>query len=205
MKPMLDHEMGYGMRLANGQGWHIMATGGVGPWVKKLARIMELKTSDRNGSPRLIFMRGGKDKAGGDAPVGLLDRNLLKSLPNRGWKACKLIAVQIWSHRDVPDVICDIGHGENYVQEIIKMLQILNPIFQKAKRAGGLPLHAALAERNGMGFLLAGPGDTGKSTCCHRLPGPWKALCDDESLVVRDHQKGYLAHPFPTWSDYLFR
>ena len=28
-------------------------------------------------------------------------------------------------------------------------------------------------------------------------------LCDDATLVVYNKQKGYLAHPFPTWSDYL--
>jgi SynChlorMet cassette protein ScmC len=182
-----------------------MATEDVRPWVTKLARIMELEASDPNGYPRMIFIRGRRNRTGRDAPIGSLDENLVERLPKIGWKVFRLPAVQIWSHRDVPDVICDIGHGEDHEREILKMLQILNPIFHKAKQAGGLPFHAALAERNGMGILLAGPGDTGKSTCCHRFPGPWKALCDDESLVVRDHQNRYFAHPFPTWSDYLFR
>ena len=44
----------------------------------------------------------------------------------------------------------------------------------------------------------------GKSTCCRRLPPPWQILCDDETLIVRDDQKRYLVHPFPTWSN-LFR
>jgi SynChlorMet cassette protein ScmC len=35
-------------------------------------------------------------------------------------------------------------------------------------------------------------------------PQPWKPLCDDETLVVLDRQKQYRAHPFPTWSDYLW-
>jgi SynChlorMet cassette protein ScmC len=70
---------------------------------------------------------------------------------------------------------------------------------------GGLPLHAALVERNGMGILLAGHGGAGKSTCCQRLPSSWHALCDDETLVVINEEKQYFAHPFPTWSDYLWK
>lgn len=34
---------------------------------------------------------------------------------------------------------------------------------------------------------------------------PWKPLCDDEALIVRRGRKGFFAHPFPTWSDYLLR
>jgi len=55
----------------------------------------------------------------------------------------------------------------------------------------------------GHGFLLAGQGGTGKSTCCRRLPNNWKPLCDDESLIVLDKSKVYHVHPFPTWSDYI--
>jgi SynChlorMet cassette protein ScmC len=50
---------------------------------------------------------------------------------------------------------------------------------------------------------LAAPGDTGKSTCCRRLPAGWTAWGDDEILVVLDPQGTYQAHPFPTWSEYL--
>ena len=55
----------------------------------------------------------------------------------------------------------------------------------------------------GRGFLLAGQGGTGKSTCCRRLPNNWKPLCDDEALIVLDKSKVYHVHPFPTWSDYI--
>jgi SynChlorMet cassette protein ScmC len=81
----------------------------------------------------------------------------------------------------------------------------LYPIYQSVQEAGGLPLHAALVSREGIGVLLAAPAGSGKSTCCSRLPAPWETLCDDETLIVRDEQNHYLAHPFPTWSDYIFR
>jgi SynChlorMet cassette protein ScmC len=70
---------------------------------------------------------------------------------------------------------------------------------------GGLAFHAGLVEYNGKGYLLAGPGDTGKSTCCRRIPSSWRALCDDESLAVVDPNGMYRTHPFPTWSDYILR
>ncbi len=37
----------------------------------------------------------------------------------------------------------------------------------------------------------------------NRLPAPWRSLCDDTTLVVRDPQGNYWAHPWPTWSRFL--
>jgi SynChlorMet cassette protein ScmC len=79
----------------------------------------------------------------------------------------------------------------------------LYPIYQQVQDSGGLPLHAGLVEHNGKGVLLAGPKNAGKSTCCRRLPKPWYPLCDEETLIVKVNQERYLAHPFPTWSEYL--
>lgn len=36
-------------------------------------------------------------------------------------------------------------------------------------------------------------------------PPPWKALCDDLTLIVMDTPMQYPAHPFPTWSGYLWK
>ena len=55
---IITRESGYGMRLADGQGWHIIPTEGVRSWVEKLALIMELKTSEPEGHSELIFIRG---------------------------------------------------------------------------------------------------------------------------------------------------
>jgi SynChlorMet cassette protein ScmC len=51
--------------------------------------------------------------------------------------------------------------------------------------------------------ILAAPGGTGKTTASNRLPAPWRSLCDDTTLVVRDPQGNYQAHPWPTWSRFL--
>ena len=66
-------------------------------------------------------------------------------------------------------------------------------------------MHATLLEYQGQGIILAAPGGTGKSTCSRRVPPPWRACCDDEVLVVKSPDGRYLAHPFPTWSDYIWQ
>jgi SynChlorMet cassette protein ScmC len=56
-----------------------------------------------------------------------------------------------------------------------------------------------------LAFCSRPPGNTGKSTCCRQLPHSWRALCDDEALIVRDDNRKYFVHPFPTWSDCLYQ
>ena len=48
---------------------------------------------------------------------------------------------------------------------------------------------------------MAGPSGIGKTTCCLEIPAPWRAHCDDETIVLRDRSRRFVAHPFPTWSD----
>ena len=74
---------------------------------------------------------------------------------------------------------------------------------RQAQARGGVLIHGALAERDGMGVILTAPGGTGKTTASNRLPAPWRSLCDDTTLVVRDAQGNYWAHPWPTWSRLL--
>jgi hypothetical protein len=71
---------------------------------------------------------------------------------------------------------------------------------QSLARGVRLLLHGALAVRDGSGFILAGPSGIGKSTASRRLPTPWEPLSDDCTLVVRDANGLYWAHPWPTWS-----
>jgi SynChlorMet cassette protein ScmC len=76
-------------------------------------------------------------------------------------------------------------------------------VAREAQACGGVLIHGALVERDGMGVILAAPGGTGKTTASDRLPAPWRSLCDDTTLVVRDPQGGYRAHPWPTWSRFM--
>ena len=197
-------DTGYCLRLANDQCWHLIAAQGMKMWIKKLASVMELKTCGPNGFPRLIFIKRKSEKEKWQNPIGRLNKNILKGLPITGWKVYSFKLLRFWSHSKVPDVICEIGPDERHDLDIIRMWQATHPIYERAQNSGGLPLHAALIEREGMGILLAGRGSTGKSTCCRYLPSPWHTFCDDETLIVRNDQKRYLVHPFPTWSDYIW-
>jgi SynChlorMet cassette protein ScmC len=64
-------------------------------------------------------------------------------------------------------------------------------------------LHGALAEKDGIGVILAAPGGRGKTTASDRLHAPWRSLSDDTTLVVRDLQGNYWAHPWPNWGRFL--
>lgn len=90
---------------------------------------------------------------------------------------------------------CELGGDPSF------NFQRLSLIFARETQVrGGFLIHGALAEKNGAGVILAAPGGTGKSTASNRLPAPWRSLCDDTTLVVRDPQGRYWAHPWPTWS-----
>jgi len=201
----LGHKEGYCLHLANGQGWRILLNDGVNSWVAKLASIMELGACDRNGYPRLVFIWRDSGKESWRDTIYHLNTIISEDLPVSGWKARNLVWLKVWYHSDVPDVICEIGPQDEGEQDVLRMRLSLQPIYQRAQDSGGLPLHAALVEWNATGILLAASANTGKSTCCHRLRNPWKTLCDDETLVIMDNQQQYLAHPFPTWSDYLVK
>jgi hypothetical protein len=86
-------------------------------------------------------------------------------------------------------------------------------IGKEVQPRGGVLLHSALSllsspigrgDRGEKGILLAGRSGVGKTTASSRLPPPWRSLCDDTTLVLRDEQGQYWAHPWPTWSR-LFR
>ena len=199
------YRRGYCIQLANGQGWHLVAAEEVRSWVDKLASVMELEAYGGNRYPKLIFIRGETDKKGREGPTCCLAPTMQANLPRKGWISRTLATIQIWSHREVEDVICEMGHQEGHELDILRMSLSIYPIFEGAQDSGGLPFHAALIERDGSGILLAASGDIGKSTCCRRLSPSWQARSDDGTLVVLDEQGRYLAHPLPTWSDFLWR
>jgi len=116
-----------------------------------------------------------------------------------------LMVLRVWSHPEVPDIVCELLDTSNHDLTILAMEQALFPIYPAAIERGGMPLHAAPLERDGKGILIAARGGKGKSTCCRLAPRPWNVLCDDETLVVRSGSGAYHAHPFPTWSDYFCR
>ena len=97
-------------------------------------------------------------------------------------------------------VVCRLAVPTDRATQVAQMRRIASQIAREALFRGGLLFHGALAEYRGSAFIMAGPGDVGKSTASRRLPSPWRSLCDDMTLVVRDCKGRFWAHPWPTWS-----
>ncbi len=100
--------------------------------------------------------------------------------------------------------VCPLRHWHSEIERFIHLAQLSLILARQAQTGGGILLHGALAEWNGLGVVLAAPGGTGKTTASNRLPPPWRSLSDDLTLIVRDSQKNYWAHPWPTWSRFLW-
>lgn len=196
----------YYLSFSDGCSWWLSGVNESAGWVDKFAAIMELRESRVNGSPKLIFSPKVASNGTINRASNCVSARLSNSGPNAGLSITLPESLRVWCHDNIPDVVCEVKDNDKSSEaEIINMWFALHPIYQRSMCIGGLPFHAALIELDGRGVLLAARGDTGKSTCCRRFPDYWKPLCDDEALVVFDRQKKYRAHPFPTWSDYLWK
>ncbi|MDD8012525.1 MAG: SynChlorMet cassette protein ScmC [Acidobacteriota bacterium] len=134
--------------------------------------------------------------------------------PAHGGDLCRLL-VQVAAHRSEVEcyvplasendgvAVCDLSPNADWGGPHVNLVRLSLVFAREAQARGGVLIHGALAEREGLGVILAAPGGTGKTTASNRLPAPWRSLCDDTTLVVRDPHGGYWAHPWPTWSRFL--
>jgi SynChlorMet cassette protein ScmC len=166
---------------------------------------MELEECDIDGSARLVFCIRDNTHEALDRMLDVGTSKSYSSGRDDGWYSYYHRTLRVWCHNSIPDVVCEVLVNKGVKIELINMWFALQAIYQRSISKGGLPFHAGLIELGGRGVLLAAAGDTGKSTCCRRIPHPWRLLCDDEVLVALDKQQKYRAHPFPTWSDYLWQ
>ena len=172
-------EDGYLLHLGNKQGWQLIPTEGVRLEVEELARIMRLKSCAPNGYPKVFFIKSGTGSWQCENTTTSPAINMGEVFTGVSWEPHDLVELRVWSHDNMPDFVCEIRDEMGGSElNILRLRLSLYPIYQRAQEAGGLPLHAGLVEKDGKGILLAAPSDTGKSTCCRRLPPPWKALCD---------------------------
>ena len=196
--------IGYNISLSDGNQLHLSADAPLRPWLDKFAAIMKLNKTSFNGNPKLTYSLNSN-------PTLSQSHSELQNTPtNSDWDFSEFNTLCVWLHKETSDMICkprllneSRPEEDRSALEFISMCDALFPIYRQSIWRGGLPFHAALVEKEGAGVLLAGTGDTGKSTCCRRLPDDWRPLCDDETLVVLDDERRYRVHPFPTWSDYL--
>ncbi len=179
----------FGIKLANEETWQFVSTYETSEWLEKLCAIMELNESIGRDGHKIKFIKNISN-----------EYNIIKSLNLNGIHMWNTGPLRIYKCQSVSHMICEIGNIDFPEVELFKMAQSVFPVYMRGLYQGGLPLHAALIEREGMGIAIAAPGGTGKSTCAHRIPRPWQALCDDELLMIHDKKGVYHAHPFPTWS-----
>jgi SynChlorMet cassette protein ScmC len=208
MKQQVDNyklRKGYTLQLANGQRWNLVPGEGAAAWIEKFSQILGLNLSGSDGCPKLYFLKGESSGLERKELIELIAKETGRDLSEKNWESQDIAFLKFFSHREVPHIICERGADDKREADILNMQYSLYPIYKKALGAGGLPLHSALIEKDRMGFLLIGSGNIGKSTCCRRLPPPWRSICDDEALLLPDAGGRYVAHPFPTWSDYIFQ
>ena len=182
-------EEGYELKLADGRSWVIICSEELDAWGEEVAGIMGLKRVCRNEDSSIIFVCS----------------KIQFTIPSQVWQRMSWpLRIQIWANSVSGDILCEFGDpqmNEDWPYRIME--DFFHLVYYDILTRGGFTCHAALVELNGNGYILSGPSDIGKTTCCRRIPSPWVALCDDRVLVVRDKQKRYFAHPFPTWNDYI--
>jgi len=198
-----------GFRLAlGGTVWHLIGTKGTEEWLAKFARILELEPwrptqAETREARRLFFLNGQGSSS--NSTHDFLSLAAAAGLSQEGWTSQWTNPTLMWTHPDSQDVVLEVRFLDTDELAVENMAKSCYALFLPVLTGGGLILHAALIERNGRGLALAASGGVGKSTCARRIPEPWKALCDDTCLILPDGRGGFQAHPFATWSDYLWK
>lgn len=196
MQNMTGNPRAFGIKLASDEIWQFVSTSETEEWLKKLSTIMGLYETIGVDGHKITFLKNSSHEGISNEKISngenIRDSKGILRLNTEPLSTCKC--------KSTSHTIFEIGNTDVPGLEILKMAQSVIPIYMKVLSQGGLPLHAALIERNSTGIAIAAPGGTGKSTCAHRIPRPWKTLCDDELVIVRDKRGTYHAHPFPTWS-----
>jgi len=173
------------LTLADGNSWTIAASDESGAFIADtLVKTMQLKCSNKS-SPKLLIARNNKY-------AGPKVEFLYPHLKNRS------------SSSKGKPTFCQLGPVKNNDDLAVQMMKLSLFFCGEAETCGGVLIHGGLAEKDGIGIILAGPGDVGKTTASRRLPFPWRSLSDDCTLIVRDKKGTYQAHPWPTWSNFMF-
>ena len=191
------------LTLADGTTWNFSAEDAVRRQLGILGRVMTLRKDGTGGGARIIFLPSGTVRDGAVDDGSHRDASLLTGLPKNGWNPRAAGQVICWYHAESSHTLCEIARDMTPDVLYPALNLSIAPLYRHAVRQGGFPVHGALVERNGKGCILSGPSQQGKSTCCSRLPRTWNVLCDEQALVLRSGDGGFLAHPLPTWNNFL--
>lgn len=206
-----QEENSYHLSLGDRLRWRFTASHDAESWLNQMARILNLQTGEDGGSVDVNFTRRLSLQKRLISRIRRGDRALTEqvfgkgSMSTQGWTRRDFGLIRIWSHPEVPNVACELTRQGSDSRELVMMWYALHVIYSGIIHEGGLPLHAALASRDGVGILLAGGEGAGKSTCCRRMAKDWTILADDGVMMVPGNGVSYAAHPLPTWSDLIAR
>jgi SynChlorMet cassette protein ScmC len=192
--------------LADGSRWVIAAGDEAAvAIVSRLGDAMQLREMSPSAPlPPATFATFGTSRTGTvEPPRHGIVRRLLVLVDVHNPEASQATWHAPLAFEDEGFVVCALRSFAHSDGLYIQLMELSSILAHDAQTRGGILLHGALAEKDGIGVILAAPGGTGKSTASDRLPAPWRSLCDDTTLVVRDAQGNYWAHPWPTWSRFL--
>jgi SynChlorMet cassette protein ScmC len=185
---------GFSLRLGDGSCWWIAGSPHASFIAEKLAAIMQLQEGDPEDAHLMFFYEKHADQQWLELP----------RLQSQGWTSLHHFFFQLSFHPRLRHFLGEYDLSNPKSSPYGMMCDAMPSVHWESICRGGLPFHAALLEHQGQGVILAAAGETGKSTCSRRVPPPWRARCDDEVLAVLTPDGRYLAHPFPTWTDYLW-
>jgi SynChlorMet cassette protein ScmC len=177
--------------------WAFKATGPASVWLEGFACVLGLAPGDGKANRQVHFEVMPREPGKFFGPRLL---RYVRGLPGREWKVREYRDLVFFEHPAIWETICEIAPVADRQPQVHQMRGALLPAYIDALLAGGLPIHGALVEIDGIGVILAGRSGEGKSTACRRLPPHWRVLGDDLCLVVRDLFGQYRVHPLPTWS-----
>ncbi len=202
----LSQGLQHSLVLADGSRWVIAAGDEEGASiVSQLGDVMQLRVMSPSAS--LLPATFGASRTGAIEPLhqGIV-RRLLVLVATRNTEASPATSYAPLPFEDDGLITCTLRsftHSPHSDGLYFQLMELSLIFAHDAQTHGGVLLHGALAEKDGIGVILAAPGGTGKTTASNRLPAPWRSLCDDTTLVARDPQRNYWAHPWPTWSRFL--
>jgi SynChlorMet cassette protein ScmC len=187
---------GFCLHLGDGSRWWIGAFDRFMERAMELATTMQLHPGTPEDASLIILL--AKNDGTGRVAYPPKETHTWNRIVHKYW--------HVWYRPDLPDMLWQSILSDEKKAIIHPFLLFASAfIYRGSIHRGGLPFHAALVERKGQGVILAAPGGTGKTTCYQRILSPWQAHCDDEVLVALAPDGRYLAHPFPTWSNFFFQ
>ena len=202
MNDSLPRGLQHKLVLADGSRWFIAAGDEeAAAIVSRLADAMRLGLM--NPSTTLPRIAAGTSRMGAVEPTddGMVRRLIVLVAAHNAEASALTGHVSLSIEDDGACVLPSFVHSDGL---FVQLMQLSSILARAAQTRGGVLLHGALAEKDGAGVILAAPGGTGKSTASGRFPPPWRSLCDDTTLVVPDALGNYWAHPWPTWSRFLW-